>query len=85
MTNYKTFVTKIFYFFGNIYINRYYTLWSQGRQEHYAKRIVKAMKDAEAKGLGATSFEGRMIDIAVLRQAEDLVALADLIAKKEKK
>jgi len=49
----------------------------------YAKRIVNAMREAEAKGLGATSFEGRMIDIAVLRQAEDLVSLADSIAKKE--
>lgn len=55
------------------------------KEVDYAKRIVKAMKEAEAKGLGATSFEGRMIDIAVLRQAEDLVALADLIAKKENK
>ena len=53
------------------------------KEVEYAKRIVTAMKEAEAKGLGATSFEGRMIDIAVLRQAEDLVSLADSIAKKE--
>jgi len=54
------------------------------KEVEYAKRIVTAMREAEAKGLGATSFEGRMIDIAVLRQAEDLVSLADSIAKKEK-
>ena len=53
------------------------------KEVEYAKKIVKAMSEAEAKGLGATSFEGRMIDIAVLRQAEDLVSLADSIAKKE--
>lgn len=53
------------------------------KEVEYAKKVVKAMKEAEAKGLGATSFEGRMIDIAVMRQAEDLVSLAESIAKKE--
>ena len=55
------------------------------KEVEYAKKVVKAMKEAEAKGLGATSFEGRMIDIAVMRQAEDLVSLAESIAKKETK
>jgi citrate lyase subunit beta/citryl-CoA lyase len=55
------------------------------KEVEYAKRIVETMKEAEAKGLGAASLEGRMIDIAVLRQAEDLIALADLIAEKEKR
>jgi hypothetical protein len=45
---------------------------------------VQAFKEAEAKGLGAASLEGRMIDIAVYRQAEDLLKLAEAIAEKEK-
>ena len=55
------------------------------KEVEYAKKIVNAMKEAEARGLGAASLEGRMIDIAVLRQAEDLLSLANLIAKKESK
>jgi citrate lyase subunit beta/citryl-CoA lyase len=55
----------------------------KSNEVEYAKKIVNAMKEAEAKGLGAASLEGRMIDIAVLKQAEDLLILADLIAKKD--
>lgn len=50
-----------------------------------AKKVVNAFKEAEAKGLGAASLEGRMIDIAVFRQAKELLALAEIIAKKEKR
>ena len=62
-------------------VNRVFS--PSAKEVDYAKKIVIAMKEAEAKGLGAASLEGRMIDIAVLRQAEDLLSLADLIAKKE--
>jgi len=55
------------------------------KEIEYAKKVVKAFKEAEAKGLGAASLEGRMIDIAVYRQAENLLALADAITKKEKR
>jgi len=55
------------------------------KEIEYAKKVVSAFKEAEARGLGAASLEGRMIDIAVFRQAEDLLALAEAIAKKEKK
>ena len=51
----------------------------------YAKKVVNTFKEAEARGLGAASLEGRMIDIAVFRQAEDLLALAEAIAEKERK
>jgi len=50
----------------------------------YAKKVVKAFKEAEAKGLGAISLEGKMIDIANYRQAEELLAWAEAIAQKEK-
>lgn len=51
----------------------------------YAKKVVEAFKKAEEMGLGAASLEGRMIDIAVFRQAQDLLALAEAIAEKERK
>lgn len=55
------------------------------KEIEYAKKVVSAFKEAEARGLGAASLEGRMIDIAVFRQAEDLLTLAEAIAEKEKK
>jgi citrate lyase beta subunit len=42
------------------------------------------MKEAQAKGLGAVSLDGRMIDAASVRQAEVLVAKAKAIAQSEK-
>ena len=51
----------------------------------YAKKVVKAYKEAEARGLGVASLEGRMIDLPVFNQAEDLLALAKGIAEKQKR
>ena len=45
-----------------------------------ANRILAAMAEAEAKGLGAVSLDGRLIDYASIRQAEVLVAKARHIA-----
>lgn len=45
-----------------------------------ARRIIAAMADAEAEGLGAVTLDGRMIDIASIRQAEALVRKCDAIA-----
>jgi malyl-CoA/(S)-citramalyl-CoA lyase len=45
-----------------------------------AKRILKAMEDAAKEGLGAVSLDGRLIDIASIRQAENLVRKAEQIA-----
>ena len=45
-----------------------------------ARRILEAMAQARAEGKGAVSLEGRLIDIASIRQAEALVAKADQIA-----
>lgn len=55
------------------------------KEIEYAKKVVQAFKEAEARGLGAASLEGRMIDIAVYKQAEDLLKLAEAIAEKEKR
>ncbi len=45
-----------------------------------AKRILEAMKQAEAEGKGAVSLDGRLIDYASIRQAEVLVEKAQQIA-----
>ena len=38
-----------------------------------AKRIVEAMQQAAKEGKGAVSLDGRLIDIASIRQAEALL------------
>ncbi|WP_159716082.1 HpcH/HpaI aldolase/citrate lyase family protein [Geminicoccus flavidas] len=45
-----------------------------------ARRILVAMDEAAKAGKGAVSLDGRLIDIASIRQAEALVASADRIA-----
>lgn len=46
-----------------------------------ARRILQAMEQAKREGKGAVSLDGRLIDIASIRQAEALVATADRIAQ----
>ncbi|MBL8659120.1 MAG: CoA ester lyase [Rhodospirillales bacterium] len=45
-----------------------------------ARRILAAMEQAGAEGRGAVTLDGRMIDIASIRQAEALVRKAEAIA-----
>ncbi len=45
-----------------------------------AKGILRAMEDAQRDGRGAISYEGKMIDLASLRQAETLVRKANEIS-----
>jgi len=45
-----------------------------------ARRIIAAMEQAAKEGKGAVSLDGRLIDIASIRQAEVLVGKADQIA-----
>jgi len=45
-----------------------------------ARRVLQAMEDAKRQGKGAVSLDGRLIDIASIRQAEGLVAKADQVA-----
>jgi malyl-CoA/(S)-citramalyl-CoA lyase len=44
-----------------------------------ARRILAAMADAAKEGKGAVTLDGRMIDVASVRQAEVMVAKADQI------
>lgn len=50
-----------------------------------AKRILEAMDQAKKEGKGAVTLDGRLIDIASIRQAEVLVKKAEQIAKATKK
>ncbi len=46
-----------------------------------AERILKAMEEAQKQGKGAASLDGRLIDLASVRQAEVMVQKAKLIKK----
>jgi malyl-CoA/(S)-citramalyl-CoA lyase len=46
-----------------------------------AKRILKAMRQAQKEGKGAVALDGRLIDIASIKQAEVMVKKARQIAK----
>jgi len=52
-------------------------------EAEYARRVVEAFEEAQARGLGAISFEGKMIDYMNYKQAKDLVRLVEFIAEKE--
>ena len=45
-----------------------------------AKRILEAMEEAQKEGRGAVALEGRLIDIASIKQAEVLIKKAEQIA-----
>ncbi len=47
----------------------------------YARRVVAAFDEAEAKGSGATSLDGKLIDVPVVKRARNLLALAESMAQ----
>jgi malyl-CoA/(S)-citramalyl-CoA lyase len=49
------------------------------REVGKARRILEAMEQAKAEGKGAVSLDGRLIDLASIRQAEALVRKAEQI------
>ncbi len=51
----------------------------------FARQMMEAYEEAKARGLGAASFGGRMIDYAMYNMATQLLAIADTIAEKESK
>jgi malyl-CoA/(S)-citramalyl-CoA lyase len=46
-----------------------------------ARRVLAAMEQASREGKGAVSLDGRLIDIASVKQAEAIVAKAEMIEK----
>jgi len=51
----------------------------------FAKQVAEAYNAARAKGLGATTLGGKMIDYGSFKRAEDLLSLAETIEEKERK
>jgi citrate lyase subunit beta/citryl-CoA lyase len=51
----------------------------------FAERVVAAYEEARAKGLGATTIGGKMIDYGSFKRAESLLALSRAIEEREKK
>ncbi|MEM2960935.1 MAG: CoA ester lyase [Candidatus Bathyarchaeia archaeon] len=47
-----------------------------------AKKIIKAYEEAKARGLGATSVEGRMIDEVTYKMAMETLAMHETITKR---
>ena len=47
----------------------------------YARRVVEAWDAAEAAGRGSLALDGRMVDVPVVKRAQNLLALADSIAQ----
>ena len=52
------------------------------KEVNQAKEFLEAMEQAKKDGKGAVSLDGRLIDIASIRQAEVLVEKAKLIKGK---
>ncbi len=61
-------------------------VFSPSKEEiDFAQRVIKAYEEAKAKGLGATSLGGRMIDYGSYRRALNLISIAGKIEEKEKR
>jgi citrate lyase subunit beta/citryl-CoA lyase len=45
----------------------------------YARRVVEVWNRAEAEGRGSIDLDGRMVDVPVLKRAQNLLAFADAI------
>jgi citrate lyase subunit beta / citryl-CoA lyase len=55
-------------------------VFSPSRQEvERARKLDALYTEAQAQGLGAMSFEGKLIDVAVVRSARNIIQKADLI------
>ena len=60
------------------------TLFSPSQNEvEYARRVIKVFEEAEAKGSGATSLDGKLIDVPVVKRARALVQIANALAQKQ--
>jgi len=59
------------------------TVFQPGKAElEYAEGVLAEMEAAQREGRGAVSYKGKMIDLASLRQAENVVWKAKAIAEK---
>ena len=47
----------------------------------YAKKVIEVFEEAERNGSGATSLDGKMIDVPVVKRARNLLELANRMAQ----
>jgi len=47
-----------------------------------AREILATMEEAKARGEGATTYKGRLVDIASIKQAEGIVKQSEMIAER---
>ena len=60
-------------------------VFSPAKEEiDFANQVVTAYEGARAKGLGATTMGGKMIDYGSFKRAESLLSFAAAIAEREK-
>ncbi len=64
-------------------VNRVFSPSPEEAEE--SRKIVAAFEEAQGRGLGAISLDGKMIDIMNYRQARDMVDFVELIAEREEK
>lgn len=58
-------------------------VYSPGAEEvSYYAEMAEAYREGEARGLGAVSFRGKMIDVAMVRHAENVLARTRAIAER---
>ena len=47
----------------------------------YARRVLEVWREAEAAGRGSTSLDGKMVDVPIVKRAQNILALADRMSK----
>lgn len=52
---------------------------------NFAKQVIKAYEEAKARGAGATSLGGRMVDYGSYKRAVNLLSIAERMAEREKR
>ena len=50
----------------------------------YARQVTEAWKQAEAEGRGSLAMDGRMVDVPVVKRAQNLLAFAEAIAARKR-
>ncbi|HJN86138.1 MAG: CoA ester lyase [Dehalococcoidia bacterium] len=56
-------------------------LGPQPEEVEYARRVMDAWDRAEAAGRGSIDLDGRMVDVPVVKRAQNLLAFAEAIAR----
>jgi citrate lyase subunit beta/citryl-CoA lyase len=87
----ETRIVKLMGFTGKLLVHPRHVepvnqVFSPARDEiAFANRVIQAYEEAKARGLGATSIGGRMIDYGSYRRAVNLIATAEEISEREKR